>query len=74
MTAARFVGRGEHTQLLALLAQLGALADAVTQQLPVASSESAEATAPAAAVRTCRRSTSRTGSAWPRRAVFWVSA
>src|SRR5674536_76905 len=30
--------------------------------------------APAAAVRTCRRRTSRTGSAWPARAVFWVSA
>jgi hypothetical protein len=31
MTAARFVGRGEHQQLFALLAQLGALADAVTR-------------------------------------------
>jgi len=31
MTAARFVGRGEHTQLFALLAQLGALAVAVTR-------------------------------------------
>ena len=31
MTAARFVGRGEHQQLFALLAQPGALADAVTR-------------------------------------------
>ena len=31
MTAARFVGRGEHKQLFTLLAQLGALADAVTR-------------------------------------------
>jgi hypothetical protein len=31
MTAARFVGRGEHQQLFALVAQLGALADAVTR-------------------------------------------
>jgi hypothetical protein len=31
MTAARFFGRPEHRQLLALLAQLGALADAVTR-------------------------------------------
>jgi len=31
MTAARFVGRSEHQQLFALLAQLGALADAVTR-------------------------------------------
>jgi diacylglycerol kinase family enzyme len=31
MTAARFVGRAEHQQLFALLAQLGALADAVTR-------------------------------------------
>ena len=31
MTAARFFGRPEHRQLLALVAQLGALADAVTR-------------------------------------------
>src|SRR5664280_1668477 len=31
MTAARFFGRPEHKQLLALVAQLGALADAVTR-------------------------------------------
>jgi len=31
LTAARFVGRGENKQLLALLAQLAALTDAVTR-------------------------------------------